>query len=155
MKKSFLQSLIIASIFIFALLSACTNTPAPYRFLSEHPEELEKSPPKCSDCHDPGGEIPHAQFNHRGDYINNHRLIAHGNQNVCNMCHKPNFCSDCHGVEVELKPSLRNQSDTYRKMIHRGDYMSRHTIEGRINPIPCFGCHGNPRRSGKCVLCHQ
>ena len=54
----------------------------------------------------------------------------------------------------ELKPSLRNQSDTFRRMPHRGDFLTRHRIEGKIDPTSCFRCHGNPRASQVCAPCH-
>jgi hypothetical protein len=27
-------------------------------------------------------------------------------------------------------------------------------MDGRINPISCFRCHGNPKSSRTCIRCH-
>jgi hypothetical protein len=70
------------------------------------------------------------------------------------MCHKQSACDECHGVWVELKPSLKDQTSNYRRMPHRGDYLSRHAIDGRINPASCYRCHGNPETARTCRPCH-
>jgi hypothetical protein len=86
--------------------------------------------------------------------MDNHRVPARQRPEICSMCHQQNFCNNCHGVTTELKPSERNQDKTFRRTPHRGDYLSRHRIDGRIDPTSCFRCHGNPKKSKTCVRCH-
>jgi hypothetical protein len=40
------------------------------------------------------------------------------------------------------------------EMPHRGDYITQHQIDGRINPAPCFRCHGR-RNNERCAECHR
>jgi hypothetical protein len=70
------------------------------------------------------------------------------------MCHQPSYCDTCHGVGVELKPSLKNQTRTNRRMPHRGDYLSRHRIDGRMDPVSCLRCHANRKTAKTCRPCH-
>jgi hypothetical protein len=38
-------------------------------------------------------------------------------------------------------------------MPHRGEYLTRHQIDGRVDPGSCIQCHGN-RNDGSCGVCH-
>ncbi|MBU0482387.1 MAG: cytochrome C [Proteobacteria bacterium] len=118
--------------------------------------DLGQRKPMCTDCHDEEpvkGVVPRI-YNHTVYFGDNHRLEARRDPQVCNMCHKQKMCNDCHGIEIELKPSERDRTGNYRRMPHRGDYLSRHRIEGRLDPGSCYRCHGNPRRAKTCVRCH-
>jgi hypothetical protein len=137
------------------LLFACSALKSSYSVPIRHPEELPKGRPMCSDCHDQEkGGFVFSRFNHTASWESHHRELARQTANVCAMCHNQSFCNGCHVTTVELKPSLRDQTDTYRYMPHRGDYISRHRIDARIDPTPCFRCHGNPKSSKICVPCH-
>ncbi len=139
------------------LLYACAAMDPGYEIPAQHPKdaELGKRNPICTDCHDPAGaQMVYKRFNHTVYFAENHRHEAYQHERVCAMCHKQNFCDDCHAVRVELKPSLKNQTDNYRRMPHRGDYLTRHRIDGRIDPVPCYRCHGNPKTNKTCVRCH-
>jgi hypothetical protein len=70
------------------------------------------------------------------------------------MCHQQSFCNDCHATYVELKPSIKNQDATYRRSPHRGDWLSRHRIEGSLDPTSCIRCHRNPKTATTCAPCH-
>ena len=142
--------------FILALaavsLVACAAT---YRLPAVHPEELEAVRPVCTDCHDTSDEnVSYARYTHTINWGKDHRLAAVQSEQVCAMCHQQSYCNDCHGVRVELKPSTKTPADVFRQMPHRGDFLSRHRIEGRINPTSCFRCHGNPKTAQTCVPCH-
>ncbi len=110
----------------------------------------------CSKCH-AGDEEPlvFEKYNHTAFFTEGHRLVALQDEAVCAMCHAQSFCNDCHVTpSSELKPSLRHQTSNYRRFQHRGDYVSRHRIDGRVDPAPCFRCHGNPRSAESCQPCH-
>lgn len=120
----------------------------------QHPQE-EGDLRSCSDCHETEtAGFPFRRFEHTPLFGDDHRLAAVGSQRVCEMCHKPSFCGSCHGVGAALKPSLKTHGDTRRRMPHRGDYLTRHRIDGRINPAKCFRCHGRPKTAKTCIPCH-
>jgi hypothetical protein len=109
----------------------------------------------CTQCHEAKDEkFPYKRFDHTRSYIDHHGDTAKQNENVCNMCHKQSFCNDCHAVGIELKPSVKNHTATKQIMPHRGDYLTRHRIDGRIDPTRCFGCHGSPKTQRSCSQCH-
>jgi hypothetical protein len=138
-------------------LAACaaldSGLDLPLRHLSA--DDLGEQPKTCTNCHDARGEkFAFGNFNHTATWGQNHRQQAYQQEAVCAMCHQTSFCNDCHATRVELKPSLKNQTDTKRQMPHRGDYLSRHRIDGRVDPTSCFRCHGNPKSAQTCARCH-
>ena len=154
MKNKKVPGLIIC-ILTVALLIACAATQRGYAPPSRHPEEEGEDLRLCLDCHDPEeDQIPYEKFVHGMFFADNHNPVANRYGTVCSTCHRGSFCSDCHGVAIELKPSLKNQTENYRRMPHRGDYLSRHVIDGRMNPASCYRCHGNPQSSQSCRPCH-
>ncbi len=142
---------------LLLLLVACALDKSGYVPPEQHPvdAELPPKPPICIDCHEARDEnINWAQFNHTIYFGENHRQQAYRQNRVCSMCHTPSFCSDCHATRIELKSSDKNPTQTYRRMPHRGDYLSRHRIDGRVDPSSCFRCHGNPKTAQNCTRCH-
>lgn len=138
-------------------VAACATLNGGNVLPTQHPTaaELGQSPTNCLDCHEAGAEqFAYERFVHNAYFADNHRQVAGQSAQVCTICHQPSFCSDCHATRVELKPSLKNQSETYRRMPHRGDFLTRHRIEGRVDPTSCFRCHGNPKTAQTCVRCH-
>jgi len=145
---------LVTTVATLSILYACASST---NFPAQHPDaaELARTRPICVDCHEARSEkLAFADFNHTPLFATTHNLIASRSVQVCTMCHQQSFCSDCHATGVELKPSLKNQSDTYRGMPHRGDYQSRHRIDGRFDPTSCYRCHGNPKTSQTCRPCH-
>jgi hypothetical protein len=141
---------------ILLLVAACAGLQSSYTLPVQHPgaAELGAAPKLCMDCHKAGGAVPYQRYVHTADFGQNHRAEAYQGEAICAMCHQTSFCNDCHATRIELKPSLKNQSETYRSSPHRGDYLSRHRIDGRIDPTSCFRCHGNPKAAQTCVRCH-
>jgi hypothetical protein len=119
-------------------------------------EALEQARmPDCTECHEERGDhVAYSRFVHTPFFIDNHRQEAYQQEQVCSMCHQTSFCNDCHASGIELKPSTKEQTDNFRRLPHRGDYLSRHRIDGRIDPSSCFRCHGNPKTSETCARCH-
>ena len=154
-KKSILS--ILTMLAIVFLMAACASLQTSYEAYATHPsaEDLGEQPKICTDCHDGRGEhVAYENYVHTADYGLNHRFQANQGEAICAMCHQTSFCNDCHATGIELKPSLKNQADTYRPMQHRGDYLSRHRIDGRMDPTSCFRCHGNPKSAESCARCH-
>jgi len=151
------QSLVLLLLCLTGLVVACSSPQPNTQLQDKHPSQgdLGVKPLMCSDCHDAQDQaFSWEQFNHTAFFPTQHRLQANQHQQLCSMCHQRHFCSDCHATRVELKPSLKNQSETFRQMPHRGDYLSRHRIDARIDPTSCFRCHGNPQTAKNCVKCH-
>lgn len=147
---------ILTLLAILLLVAACAGLQSSFTLPARHPDaaELTVSPTVCTDCHEGGQELPYERYVHTADWGMNHRAQAYQGEAVCAMCHQTSFCNDCHATRVELKPSLKNQSETFRSSPHRGDYLSRHRIDGRLDPTSCFRCHGNPKSAKTCVGCH-
>lgn len=140
---------------LLALLAACAATGKGWLFAHPSAETLGVRPKLCTDCHQGEEPLPFARFNHTPFFLENHRMEAYQYEQTCRSCHREaSFCSDCHAVRVELKPSDKNPTANDRRMQHRGDYLSRHRIDGRMDPVSCYRCHGNPKTSQTCVSCH-
>lgn len=142
---------------LLGLVAACTSLRRSPGLMARHPADagLGEHPPVCTDCHEARDDtFVWVQFNHTAGFGTGHKRQAKQNEQVCFMCHQRNDCSDCHATRVELKPSLKNRHRTSRQMPHRGDYLARHRIEGRVDPISCVRCHRNPKTSMTCRKCH-
>ena len=155
MNKS--SQLLIMLLTGLALLVACSASKNAYQPPPQHPPEAELglNKPVCTECHDASDDyVVYKTFNHTAYFGTEHRQVAYQSANICSMCHKESFCSDCHVTKSELKPSLRDQSRTDRRDPHRGDYLTRHRIDGRVDPTSCYRCHGNPQSAQTCTPCH-
>ncbi len=128
------------------LLFACASTQS---IVAWHPVEVP-SPPICSDCHTDS----RAALNHTADFSTRHKFYAAQKKQTCSICHKEAFCSDCHAHKEELKPSDKYKDSPQLSMPHRGDYLTQHQIDGKINPASCFPCHGR-QNNERCIVCHR
>ena len=128
------------------LLAACAKTAS---LATRHPAEVEK-PPICADCHTDG----RAALSHTADFVVRHKFYAVQQQQTCTLCHAPWFCADCHAHKEELKPSDKYKDSPERSLPHRGDYLSQHKIDGRMDPAACFPCHGR-QNNERCKTCHR
>lgn len=121
-----------------------------------HPVELLEAP-RCTECHtDESGAAlkPINAFNHSPDWYRSHRFPAAQSSGLCEACHRPSFCIDCHAYKEELKPSGKHPDSPERWLPHRGDYLFQHRIDGRIDPASCFKCHGR-QNNRTCKRCHR
>lgn len=140
----------ICVITILSLLSSAFFVFAEYKAVVKHHPVEFKTPPICSDCHND----ERAVFNHTADYAKQHGFYAAQKEAICEACHATAFCADCHTNKEELKPSDKLKDKPEMEMPHRGDYITQHRIDGRINPAPCFRCHGR-RNNERCNECHR
>jgi hypothetical protein len=140
-------------VFAGLVLQACaTGGGLPRR----HPMELTSSP-QCTDCHiyeEGVSPVVFEAYNHSGDFSVRHRFLAARTDRLCVTCHERSFCVDCHASKDELKPSVKYQDRPERRLPHRGDYMSQHKIDGKLDPAPCFRCHGR-ENNDLCKRCHR
>ena len=144
MKKLFaFTGMIIMGLVVYA----CANGASVVR---KHPQEV-KGLVNCGECH----ENQFGALNHKADdFYRKHKHYAGSQRAVCASCHRESFCTDCHAYKEELKPSDRYKTSPERNLPHRGDYLSRHRIEGRINPASCAKCHGR-QNNERCKTCHR
>ena len=149
-------SFILLVVVLPLLLNGCPAGDRPPPSPLRHPADagLGQTPPQCSDCHDSASGFPYASYNHGRSFASDHRLAAQTAPQVCQLCHAPSYCGDCHALRSDLTPAERRPTDTFRALPHRGDYLVRHRIDGHIDPTPCFSCHGNPRSAARCRRCH-
>ena len=147
MKNSSLKVLVlfILTAALAAMIVACVGTAS---MATKHPVEVETMP-ICSDCHTDG----RAALSHTSDFSTRHKFYAAQQKQTCSVCHKDAFCADCHANKEELKPSDKYKDSPERTMPHRGDYISQHKIDGKINPASCFPCHGR-QNNERCRVCH-
>lgn len=124
---------------------------------SRHPEALPQGRPLCSDCHEArlkDSQKPYAVFDHTPAFVKDHRFAAQSEERTCAICHKASFCTDCHANHTEIKPSVKLGDRPDRELVHRGDFMTRHKFEGKLDPVSCYRCHGRANNE-KCLTCHR
>lgn len=138
------------------LLLSCAAVKNAARMPLVHPPEaLGAGNPRCTECHKEGEkDFPYRRYDHTALFVTAHRMDAYQSEQVCDMCHSTSFCNDCHVTRSELKPPVKNPTAPARRLPHRGDFLARHRIDGRIDPTSCFRCHGSPKSSKLCVPCH-
>lgn len=147
MKRDRIGIVLVSVLLAAAVLYACAGTKS---VAVRHPEKV-KGLVNCAECHsDRWGA-----WNHKAaDFYGKHRFYAGQNRQACYVCHEESFCADCHGRKEEMKPSDKFRLSPERSLPHRGDYLTRHKIEGRINPASCVRCHGR-QNNERCKTCHR
>lgn len=150
--------LTLAIVFGLGALTACALLSPEPSFAPSHPQKLDQGRPMCSECHmaeqAKGAMKPYASFDHTPTFVKDHRLQAASDSNTCATCHAPSFCSDCHGGKTMMKPSVKNADRPDRAMPHRGDYLTLHKMDGKMDPTSCYKCHGRANND-KCRACHK
>jgi hypothetical protein len=146
------------SVIVFLVITACSRLFSNESSLpASHPEALGEGRVECSECHQDqikGVLKPYDTVSHSSEFIKQHRFYAAQNDRLCVSCHAVSFCNDCHANELEIKPSTKLGNRPDRELIHRGDYLTLHKIDGRIDPASCYKCHGRTNNE-KCVVCHK
>jgi hypothetical protein len=117
-----------------------------------HNHQQDFAQARCTPCHvDLKGYVPQGAFAHAGDWLQQHGKEARPSAATCASCHDQTYCTKCHAPQTTAaRPSILFPESVDRQFIHRGDYVSRHTIEANANPASCLRCHGTPF----CDACH-
>lgn len=153
MKLNRLLGLLIIAI-TMAAAAVQTGWANSYELPLRHTDEGEDLR-NCLACHESDDEsFPYQRFKHTLFFGEKHGKVARSSRRVCEMCHNPSYCSDCHAVRAGVKPSAKRHTDPRFRAPHRGDYLTRHRIDGRLNPTKCFRCHGRPKSARTCAPCH-
>lgn len=127
------------------LLGACSG---PQSGVRVHPEKVQGLP-VCTSCHD----ADLASYDHDSRWMRAHGPVAVRDQRSCELCHRVSSCADCHGNREEIKPSTKSPGRFNPATPHRGDYLTQHRVDGRLDPASCFSCHGR-KNEGRCRTCH-
>jgi len=145
--RAFLKNMaLLFSIFAaVVVINACAGTES---YPPVHPEDVAGMP-LCNECHTEWQKT----YDHSGRFASTHRFYASRDQAVCQTCRLPSFCADCHGDSEEIKPSDKFKDQPERTLPHRGDYLTQHKIDGKINPALCYKCHGR-KNDRRCRECH-
>lgn len=77
---------------------------------------------------------------HDKDFLTGHGPAAAANPPLCESCHRPEDCRDCHGGVAR---PLR---------IHPGDWVALHGVEASVDSQNCASCH---RSQSFCLDCHR
>ncbi len=141
---------IMSALVLFSVMSASYAHAKTDSVVKKHPVDVTGMT-NCGDCHTDNWKA----FNHQAtSFYEKHRIYAQDERLACAACHKDSFCSDCHAHKEEIKPSDKYAGSPERNLPHRGDYLSRHMIDGQINPASCAKCHGRQNNEG-CQTCHR
>ena len=142
----------------FMVLTACAQLNSIPGLPSSHPESLAVGQQvSCAECHEDqqkGTMKSFDAFSHTPSFVKNHRFYASSDDRLCSTCHKSSFCNDCHTNQVEMKPSIKYGNRPDREMPHRGNFMTMHKIEGKLDPASCYRCHGRANNE-RCITCHR
>lgn len=151
-----LAALILTGLIV--ILAACARMKAIPVLPAYHPEALAVGQQvDCSECHEDrqtGTLKAFGAFSHSPVFVKNHRFYAASDDRLCSSCHKSSFCSDCHTNRVEMKPSLKYGHRPDRELQHRGNFITLHKIEGKLDPDSCYRCHGRANNE-RCLACHR
>ena len=140
------------------MMTACGLVSPEASFTPTHNYALGAGRPICTECHSndlaKGALKTYATFDHTPTFVKNHRFQATQDSNTCAVCHAPSFCIDCHGGKVPMKPAKLLADRPDRDTPHRGDYLTLHKIEGKLDPSSCYRCHGRANND-QCRACHR
>ena len=140
------------------IMTACALVSPEASFAPIHPQALEAGRPTCTDCHGTdqvkSTAKTFASFDHTPGFVKDHKFQATQDGQTCAACHAQAFCSDCHGGKIAMLPSVKLSDRPDREMPHRGNYLTMHRIDGKIDPTGCYKCHGRSNND-TCRACHK
>lgn len=158
MKNRTVKLSLLAVAALFGMVASCAQMKTIPGLPASHPEALAVGQQvNCAECHEDqqkGTMKAFKSFNHTQSFVKNHRFYAASDDRLCSTCHKSSFCNDCHTNQVEMKPSTKYGDRPDREMPHRGNFMTMHKIEGKLDPASCYRCHGRANNE-RCVACHK
>ena len=108
----------------------------------------------CLDCHPTLRALPLAavaEFDHTGDWLSRHGMMARAQRATCGQCHTQSSCSECHSRVPGASPALLRPEAVDGAQLHRGDFAAVHAIEARADGDSCLRCHRTPF----CQRCHS
>jgi hypothetical protein len=155
-----IKKLLLCVSLVFSLLGmvSCSLLSHEKSVTRPHPQELGQGRPICTDCHEnepmKDSLKLYSSFNHTPDFVQNHKFMANQDSATCASCHSQAFCSECHAGKGVLNPAVKLADRPDRMSPHRGDYLSLHRVEGKLDPTSCYKCHGRANNQ-TCTACHK
>lgn len=125
-----------------AMFGACSSC---------HKQDFRKE--DCQQCHErlvDRPDRPLTIFDHGNSWMQRHGSAAKGGATVCGHCHQESTCAECHSRNAPMVPSLLRLDKVGNAQHHRGDFMSRHAIEAKLDGNSCTTCHAQ----STCNSCH-
>ena len=143
---------------LIGIVASCAQMKTIPGLPASHPEALAVGQQvNCAECHEDqqkGTMKAFDAFSHTPSFVKNHRFYAASDDRLCSTCHKSSFCNDCHTNQVEMKPSVKYGDRPDREFQHRGNFITLHKIEGKLDPASCYRCHGRANNE-RCIACHR
>jgi hypothetical protein len=118
-----------------------------------HEHESEWKRGVCVPCHvqaDLTKTLPKTFLRHDQGFARRHGQLAQQEKQLCQACHSQASCDECHDVAQDLSIERRQPERIERQLVHRGDFMVRHSIEAQSQPARCVRCHSVET----CDACH-
>ena len=118
-----------------------------------HDHDAARDARTCSACHrglEDTTMLPQSHLAHDGDWLREHGTRAASSGDVCQTCHREQFCAECHGKTVAALPATLHFSNPFAPSVHRAGFTARHALEARAEPGACATCHSPDR----CASCH-
>ena len=108
---------------------------------------------RCDACHrnlEDTRTLPQSHLAHDGDWPRDHGTSAASSGDLCQSCHREQFCANCHGKTCAALPATRRFTDPFTPSVHRAGFAARHALSARAEPGACATCHSTER----CTSCH-
>jgi hypothetical protein len=118
-----------------------------------HDTDAASNAGKCSACHknlDESTTLPQSHLAHDGDWVHEHGVRAASSGDVCQTCHREQFCASCHGRTVAALPATQSFANPFTPSVHRAGFAARHSHEAKSEPGACQTCH----QPDRCQSCH-
>ena len=118
-----------------------------------HAHDAARDARNCNACHrglEDTKLLPQSHLAHDGDWMREHGTRAASSGDVCQTCHREEFCAECHGKTVAALPATQHFADPFSPSVHRAGFTARHALEARAEPGACATCHTPDR----CASCH-
>jgi len=117
-----------------------------------HSEEIGRL--DCTFCHKDLSMLaqpPRSFMVHRQGWQRDHAALARPQPDICARCHDRSHCASCHSRVEEITIYSRSPEGVARQYIHRGDWITLHGADARLDQASCLRCHGIKG----CEECHK
>lgn len=107
-----------------------------------HEDSFEQA--ACTHCHAPADLrrlVPQTLVRHDEAFLRDHATHASTSEKLCRQCHTEEQCARCHDQFQPLSAERRQTFDLITERIHRADFVARHHVDARMDPVSCMRCH--------------
>ena len=108
-----------------------------------HDHDAARDARKCDACHrdlEDARELPETHLAHDGDWLREHGTRAASSGDLCQSCHRDEFCAECHGKTVAVLPATarfetRSQRRSTARASRRATRSRRARSPARARPV--------------------